>query len=279
MTTEAPEKEAATETPPAAFKLAPPRGKLKIGIPTDGTLVFAGLPKGGKTSLACSIPGCVVLELERGGADRLDGWIQDVANLDQFRGAMKAAVDDASVKAIAIDSLDVLSDWLEVEVAGQYGLESISERKDGVNGFEVWKELRARFEGLMGYLRDSGKLAILIAHSKEPKIDSDGKVIVPAGIAIPGKIGGYIAAQADAIGHCYKKQIGSTTQYFVSFQGGPLGTWGSRIAELEDKTITLPRAGQWAALTAACAPVTPKVEPAAKDDKKTAAKAGGNGRK
>lgn len=276
MTTAAPEKEAAAEPAPA-YKLAPPRGKLKTGIPTDGTLVFAGLPKGGKTSLACSVPGCVVLELERGGADRLDGWIQDVANLEQFRGAMKAAVDDANVKAIAIDSLDVLSDWLEVEVAGQYGLDSISERKEGVNGFEVWKELRARFEGLMGYLRDSGKLAILIAHSKEPKIDSDGKVVTPAGIAIPGKIGGYIAAQADAIGHCYKRQVGSTTQYFVSFQGGPLGTWGSRIAELEDKTIALPRAGQWAALTAACQQGVAK--PAPEKEEKAPAKTAAKGRR
>lgn len=276
MTTETTEK---TEAPPAApkYQLAPPRGKLKTGIPVDGTLVFAGLPKGGKTSLACSIPGCVVLELERGGADRLEGWIQDIADLEQFRAAMKSAVEDPTVKAIAIDSLDVLSDWLELEVAGQYGLDSISERKEGVNGFEVWKELRARFEGLMGYLRDSGKLAILIAHSKEPKIDSDGKVVTPAGIAIPGKIGGYIAAQADAIGHCYKKQVGSTTQYFVSFQGGPLGTWGSRIAELEDKTISLPRAGQWETLTAACNPAPAKTE--TKTDEKTAAKAAGKGRK
>lgn len=276
MTTEAPEKEAAAETAPA-YKLAPPRGKLKTGIPTDGTLVFAGLPKGGKTSLACSVPGCVVLELERGGADRLDGWIQDIANLEQFRAAMKSAAEDTTVKAIAIDSLDVLSDWLEVEVANQYGLESISERKEGVNGFEVWKELRARFEGLMGYLRDSGKLAILIAHSKEPKIDADGKVVTPAGIAIPGKIGGYIAAQADAIGHCYKRQVGSSTQYFVSFQGGPLGTWGSRIAELEDKTIALPRAGQWAALTAACQQGVVKPEPA--KDEKAPAKTAAKGRK
>lgn len=268
MTTEAPEKEPQEAPPAPKYNLAPPRGKLKTGIPVDGTIVFAGLPKGGKTSLACSIPGCVILELERGGADRLEGWIQDIPDLAAFRGAVKAATEDPNVKAIAIDSLDVLSDWFEAEVAAEYGLESISERKDGVNGFEVWKELRARFERLMLYLRDSGKLAVLIAHSKEPKIDAEGKVIVPAGIAIPGKIGGYIAAQADAIGHCYKKQIGSTTQYFVSFQGGPLGTWGSRIAELEDKTIALPRNGQWAALTVACVPAKAEAAP-----EKTAAKA------
>lgn len=127
----------------------------------------------------------------------------------------------------------------------------------------------------MAFLRASGKMAILIAHSKEPKIDGDGKVIVPAGIAIPGKIGGYIAAQADAIGHCYKRQVGSKTEYYVSFQGGPLGTWGSRIAELEDKTITLPRTEQWAAIAAACEPAPARAAEPVKEEKTKGKSKGG----
>lgn len=273
MTTEAPDKEAAA-TPPKKFQLAPPRGQLKTGMATDGLWILAGLPKAGKTSLSASIPNCVLLELERGGADRVAGWVQEIPDLETFRLALKAALDAPEVKAIAIDSLDVLNDWLEAEVCEGFGLNSISERKEGVNGFEVWKELRARYEGLIGYLKRSGKLAVLIAHSKEPKIDGDGKVIVPAGITIPGKIGGYVAAEADAIGHCFKKQVGAVTRYFISFQGGPLGTWGSRIPELEDKTIELPRSGQWAAIGAAIEPKPAEPAEAKKASKTNTSKGG-----
>jgi len=263
------------QAPPPKFKLAPPRGKLKTGMPTDGLWILAGLPKAGKTSLSASIPNSILLELERGGADRIDGWVQEIPDIATFRQAVVAAVEEPSIKALVIDSLDVISDWLEAEVAEKYELESISERKEGVNGFAVWKELRGKFEKLIGYLKTSGKLAVLVAHSKEPRIDADGKVVVPAGIQVPGKLGSYIAAEADAIGHCYKKQVGNATQYFVSFQGGPLGTYGSRIPELEDKTIPLPKTNQWAAIQAAAEAKPPVAEPAKEPEKKPAAKTKG----
>lgn len=278
MTTET--KEAPAQTAPAKFELKPPRTALKRGMAADDIWIVAGLPKSGKSTLAGALEGCVVLECERGGADRIQGWVQDIPDLATFRQALKAAVEEPKCKALAVDSLDVLSDWFEAEVAEQYGLESISERKEGVNGFAVWKTLREKFEGFLAYLRRSGKFVLLLAHCKEPKIDADGKVVVPAGITIPGKLGGYIAAEVDAIGNTYKKQVGLTTQYYISFQGGALGTWGSRIPELEDKTIQLPRTGQWDAIKTACvgkpetsAPNGHKDE-APKNGKKAAAAAG-----
>lgn len=239
------------EAPPAAsFTLAPPRGKLKTGVPTDGLWIIVGLPKSGKSSLGTSIPGSVTLELEKGGADRLSGWIQDINDMTAFRQALKAAVAEPKAKAIVIDSIDILNDWMEAEVAAQFGLDSVSQRKEGTNSFEVWKELRARYEGMLGYLRATNKLVVFIAHCKEVKLDSDGRVVIPAGINIPGKLGSYVAAQVDVIGNCFKKQVGSKTEFFLSFQGGPLGAYGSRISELEDKTITLPKTEQWGAIEA-----------------------------
>lgn len=219
----------------------------KKGLPTDGLMILVGLPKSGKSTLAASWPDSYVLELEPGGGDRIDGRIHDIRSLEEFREALKLAVDNPSVKTVVIDSIDVLSDWFEEEIARKAGLSSMTERKAGVDGWALWGDLRRKIESLVNYLKASGKFTILIAHTKDPKLDGSGSIVIPAGINVSGKGAGAIAANADAIGNCFKRQIGPTTKYFLSFQGGSLGIWGSRIPELEDKTIELPRENPYSA--------------------------------
>lgn len=219
----------------------------KKGLPTDGLMILVGLPKSGKSTLAASWPNSYVLELEPGGGDRIDGRIHDIKNLAEFREALKLAVNDPSVKAVVVDSIDVLSDWFEDEIAKAAGLSSMTERKTGVDGWALWGELRRKLENLVAYLKSSGKFAILIAHTKDPKLDGSGSIVIPAGINVSGKGAGVIAANADAIGNCFKRQIGPVTKYFLSFQGGSLGIWGSRVPELEDKTVELPRESPYSA--------------------------------
>ncbi|OGS32962.1 MAG: hypothetical protein A2218_10270 [Elusimicrobia bacterium RIFOXYA2_FULL_53_38] len=234
----------------AVPQLVPPRAKLKSGQPSEGLMVVVGQPKSGKTTFSASFPGSYVLELEPGGGDRISGRIHDLTNVVEFKEALKAALKDPSIKVVVIDSLDVLSNWMEDEVAKARGLESITERKAGVDGFELWGEYRTRVEGLVAYLKASKKLIILIAHCREAKLDAAGNLVSPAGLNVPGKAGSYIAAQADMIGYAYKKPLGSGTAYFVTFQGGPLGMWGSRIDELNDKTLQLPRENPYSAFEA-----------------------------
>lgn len=230
-----------------ATKLAPVRAKRKTGLPTDGILILVGQPKSGKTTFAASFPDSYVLELEPGGADRISGRIHDILNFNDFRDVLKSLVNEPSIKTIVIDSLDVLSDWIEDEIAKARGLDSITERKQGVDGFEMWGEYRKRIEALIAFLKASKKLVILIAHCREPKLDSNGNLVSPAGINMPGKSGSFIAAQADMIGYVYKKPSGNGTAYFVTFQGGPLGMWGSRVDELNDKTLQLPHHNPYSA--------------------------------
>ncbi|MBI4396839.1 MAG: AAA family ATPase [Elusimicrobia bacterium] len=232
------------------MELVKKRPAPKKGLPTDGIMILVGLPKSGKTRTAASWPDGYVLELEPGGADRIEGRIHDIKSLEEFREVLKLAVADPSVRTIVVDSVDVLSDWLEDEIAHSAGLSSMTERKQGVDGWALWAELKRRLEALVNYLKASRKFVILIAHTKDPKLDSSGAVIIPAGMNVSGKGASVIAANADAIGNCFKKQIGATTKYFLSFQGGSLGIWGSRIPELEDKTIELPAENPYAAFEA-----------------------------
>jgi hypothetical protein len=230
--------------------LPPWRDKRKTGMPTEGLFIFVGLQKVGKTSLGASIPDSIIIELEKGGADRVSGRIAEVSTLPDFKGVLKAAVAAPEIKCVVIDTLDAVASLIEDDVARAAGLDNILERKQGVDSWGIFAELRKRIEGLVGYFKASGKLIVLLAHTKEPKLDANGVVVVPQGLNVMGRGASVIAAAADGIGHVYKKQITGTTKYFVSFSGGPLGVFGSRIPELEDKTVELPRTNQWTAIQA-----------------------------
>jgi hypothetical protein len=245
-----PQKTAAPGSAMPNTALVPARPKLKTGMPTEALMIAVGQPKSGKTSTAADFPSPYVLELEVGGGDRIAGRIHDIKNLNEFRDVLKAAITEPSIKTIVIDSIDVLSDWMETEIATSRGLETITERKQGVDGFELWGEYRRRIEALVAYLKASKKFVILIAHCKEPKLDAGGNLVSPAGINLPGKAGSFLAAQADLIGYFYKKPLGSGTAHYITFAGGPLGTWGSRVDELNDKTLQLPREHPYSAFEA-----------------------------
>lgn len=270
MTTAPPESPPAAAPQTATFKPAPPRTAPKVGMPTDGFLVFAGLPKAGKTRLASSIAGGVIIELERGGADRIDGWVQDVHTLAAFREAMKWAIAEPKVRVIVIDTIDEVLELLEEGILEKYELGSMMDRREGVN---TWQELRKQVNAMVKRFKDCGKLVVGLAHYKEPKLDSDGRIVLTQNLNAPGKIGPYLCAQADLIGNCSKGKVGSKTQYTVTFQGGgSLGTFGSRIDELEGKTVVIPKRNGWAAIEAACKEGALEDAPA-QEEKPAAAKA------
>ena len=232
------------------IELGEPRRKIKTGLPTDGLFIVVGDPKSGKTKFGASMLGSIVLECEPGGGDRVDGWIKDVTSLAEFREAIKAAVAEPKIKTIVVDTVDTLSDWLEDEVAKSKGLEKITDRRPGVDGFELWGTYRGKIECLVAYLKATGKLVVLLAHCREAKADDNGNIVTPKGINVPGKSGAFMAAQADIIGYTFKRPVGGVTQYVMTFQGGPSGNWGSRLSEVNDKTITLPEADPYSAFVA-----------------------------
>lgn len=257
QTQEAPPKAAKTFTP------APPRGILKEGPPKDGYWVIAGLPKGGKTDLAASIPGAYIIELEHGGADRVSGWIQDVGdNMEKFREALAYGFTSSDVKVIVIDTLDIVLKNIATESANKFGLDSISDKREGVNSFAVWDEVFRRVDRMTRRFKECGKLVILLAHFKEPKLDADGRLVITQSIDAPSsRISSHICSHADVIGVCFKKRIGEKSQYAIRFHGdGVVGAYGSRVPELEDKTVVLPKSGQWAAIQACFDKKTPEAK-------------------
>ena len=262
---------ATTEAPPA--ELVSTRPVKVSGLPTKGIFVLVGNPKSGKTTLAAAFPDSYVLELEPYGGDRVAGRIHDIDNVGLFRQVLMKVAKDDSVKTIVIDSIDKLAGWFGDEVAKTFGLNAITERKKGVDGFEVNGEFTKRMEGMVDFFKGCGKLVILIAHIKPAKTEQ-GVVITPAGINVRGASAALLLNEADIIGYAYKKLVGDSNRYYLSFQGGPFEAWGSRVDELQDKTLEIAKADPYRAFVAAfkTETATPAQRPPAKSQPARSAK-------
>jgi AAA domain len=217
---------------------------LESGLPTSGLMLVVGHPKSGKTWFASSFPNSYLLELEKGGADRVPGGrIHEIPDLETFGNALELVVAESGIKTIVIDSIDELATWIEKDV------EKLKPRDK--DGWAFWGEFRERIEGLVNFLKESNKLIILIAHCKPPEKSNEGRVITPAGINVSGKGGAYIAAQAEMIGYVSKKNIGGKGVHFLSFRSeSDLAIWGSRVEELADKEIQLSKSDPYGSFAA-----------------------------
>lgn len=235
--------------------LVAPRQEAPVkGMPTSGLLLLVGHPKSGKTTLAASFPNSYVLELEKNGADRVPfkgARIHDINDLAAFQEIIPLIMAEDEIKTIVIDSIDELASWLQADIAKDAGVEFIGKPRPGVDSRQLWGEFAQRINGLTGYLKESGKLVILIAHCKAPEKDDQGRVITPAGINVSGKGGAYIAAQAEMIGFVGVRTVGGKGQHYLSFKApSDLAIWRSRVDELQDREIILDKANPYKSIEA-----------------------------
>ncbi len=276
-----------TEKPAASILVQPREKKKKGGMITAGIVVIVGLEKSSKSTLMAS-SGAYVINLDAGDADHIDGRIHDIveerdedgnitkSRLAIFREVITAVMADPSIQIVGLDTFGTFVKLQAQEIAEAAGLKSITDRKEGVNGYALWDELAARTERFINMMRTSGKLFIIAAHCKAPELNDEKQVVIPSGIDTYNKPGTMLARRADLIGYAYKKEVAGKNEYRLSFQGGPLGAWGSRVDALNDKTVKLDKKNPWASLLAAAeGPQDAAAEPAVETKPKKAEKSRG----
>lgn len=228
--------------------LVAPRPPKVSGIPTSGIIVIAGEPKAGKTTFGASFPDSYVLELDKKDADRVGGRIHDIEDLDQYGEVLQLAIADSSIRTIVVDTVTTLGQWMEASVAKAGGVEFLGKPTQGVDQRGLWGELFENWKGMVEYLKNCGKLVILIAHVKEAEKDDKGRITKPAGIKVRGAGADHIIEQADAIGHMRVKVVNDTTYHYLSFKApSDEAIWRSRIKELQGKEFLVPEADPYAA--------------------------------
>lgn len=252
---------ATSEAAPTARTLVGYRDKAKaVGIPTSGLFLLTGDTKVGKTTFGASFPGSYVLELEKKRGDRIKfGRIDDtITDLEAFGEILQLAIDDETIKTIVIDSVDQLAKWIAADIAKDAGIEFLGKVQKGVDNRALWGEFAQRVFGLVEYLKDSGKLIIIVAHRRVAEVDSEGKITKPAGINVSGKGGDFIAQQAEMVGYMGVRVLGGKTQHYLTFKGeSDRAIWRSGIDELRDKEIIIPESDPYGAFAALFGEKTP----------------------
>lgn len=249
-----------------ATLVAPRDGRKTEGMPTKGLWLAVGHPKSSKTSTFARFPGAYVLELEKNGADYVDGKglriheIEDTVDpetgvvtktaLDTFGDVLELALNDDSISKIVIDTGDQLSLWIANDLLRNMGKDPASTKPDEKN-FAFWDALKGRIAALVDYLKQSDKLIIVICHCRPPKTDEKGQIIQPAGVNIQGAGAAYLASHAEAICYISKRIVSGKPLAYASFNSpSDLAIWGSRVPELDGKEFVVPREDPYSAFAA-----------------------------
>lgn len=222
------------------MELAQFRKEPKVkGIPTRGIFLVVGDTKCGKTTFAASFPDSIVVEMERGRADRLaNARVQEVNSLEEFGGAMELIMPEDSIKTVVIDSVDALAAWMAEDIAKAAGIPFLGKVQKGVDNQSLWGDFGVNVRAMVDWWKQSDKLFILVAHRRPANIDREGVVTKPAGINVSGKGGDYIAQQAEMVGFMGVRVLGGKTQHYLTFRGeSDRAIWRSGVKELHDREV------------------------------------------
>lgn len=218
----------------------------------DGSMFLViGEPKTGKTGLAMGWPGCLHIDTQ-GGARHYAGMTVDVRAIADAEGKSDLAVfrevvsdvkgDPSRFSAVAIDTLDDVSGWLEAEAVAACNrkmgkrYQSIEDVPHGAG----WGEHRRLVMNMLKVFHRLPLTTLIIAHSRR-MIDEDTKDVSRV-IDVPGKLAHMVPGEVDHIAIASRTKEG---EYILDFSGyeapGQKGATvrqsGSRLEELNGKTI------------------------------------------
>jgi hypothetical protein len=226
-----------------------PTAPVKATRLSPRILVIYGVPKVGKTQALTQLDGCLILDAEDGAAmyDCLRTPFRSMADVDALvkaieeEGIKRAAAgfkgDDVyPYKFGALDTLDKLEEFAEIEATRKYKASSLGKDFKGASVLELahglgYYYLREEVLRAINKLATVFRYLILSVHVKEKLLDKKGEQVKVNDISLTGKLGSMVCAKADAIG--YLSREGS--KMMISFETSEGHVMGARQAHLAGK--------------------------------------------
>lgn len=225
--------------------------------------IIYSIPKAGKTNIVSQLKNHLILELEPGGADYINGRIQDINKPSEFNEILKE-IKESETKVcdyLVIDTITRLDEWSEI--VGTYNYMSkpqgkkfnrIGEVENGVkiphtdSRFETVHQLGQGF----GYQHSRqvmtdwynefldlialGKVEyiILLAHVKDKLIElRNGDSVESIDINLTGKVKSIYSSRVDAVGHFYREK----EKGFISYNNEYKIVCGGRCPHLDGSIL------------------------------------------
>jgi hypothetical protein len=219
-------------------------------------LLMYGPPKVGKTKAVAALSMAphagyetLIVELEKGNADFVEGLITKVASLDELLKLVEEVRALNASKArhirLAIDTLDVLEEWCEGDATLAYRKSGIGVNFKGESVLELPKgagylHLRTSFKSVLSIIEEACDEVIYIAHLREKLLGEEGKQVAAKDLDLTGKIRNIVCARANAIASVSRN---AQSQLMADFRTSELVNCGGHCPHLAGKQLVLGEVG------------------------------------
>ena len=199
------------------IQLPTEKKKADTGFPDRATWLVFGAPKSGKSYFAASWPECLILDLENGTRYIEGAYVLPIKNLAELREAYAqlsalAQKGELPYKTIAIDTIDVVNEWIEAEVAESLGIRQIGEAPYGSD----WAMARNKVLDLIRAFAQLPVNLLVISHSRWAIVNDIG---VGHTIDLPGRLARFVMAYVDNIIYIHVDGSGERKLLFRPHQG------------------------------------------------------------
>lgn len=219
-------------------------------------LFLYGQPKVGKTTLLCTLPNCLIVECDPGGADYVTGLKVQINTIAEYRELCSDIVKaNKPYKFIALDTSTKFEEWCEPLATEDYknspqGKNFTGESvltllsSDGPNKFSPgYNWLRLAFQREIKLLTRCADNIILVGHLKDKYLKSfdtsekgkENVEVYSRDIDHTGKIKTMITTGSDAIGFLYRTAAANNSlqqKIKVSFKTSEIVNCGTRCPHL-----------------------------------------------
>lgn len=221
-------------------------------------LIIYGEKKVGKTDELTKLDSCLILDGEEGTATHTNVLAVSINSMKDIKDLRKAVEEEGAARAkagkkgldlfpyryMAIDTLDSIEAIIEPTLTMRYKESVKGKTFTGSSILELDHGLGYYFlrEGIKEVIKDVAAICpyvILVSHLKEKEDDKGGITTTSKDISLTGKLGGIVAAMADAIGYMYRKpgKPGEMDKMFISFKTTEGITMGARCPHLRGQTF------------------------------------------
>lgn len=221
-----------------------PKEKQKPTTNNPKFFVYFGKPKSGKSEAAARLEDNLIIDLEDGYAyiEALVVKASSVEDLAEIANAIREEnkrIGGFAYKYITIDNgtkLEEISLSLALKLYNNtpMGKSYVGDVRKLPNG-AGYMYMQEAFFKILDMFRALTENLILICHTKDKLINSEGKELSEMSLDLTGKTSRLVAAAADAIAYCYRKK----NQTIFNFNGGGDFIVEARQAHLRGKEIVI----------------------------------------